>query len=505
VNILIDASIFQFAQDPDIAWYWEALISRLSAAMPDARFFVLWRSSAPCPASGERNNVTFLTVPAADYEAYACESKRLSALSKELAIDLFVGSLYTAPVSSIPTILFVYDMQPELFPTKFRGDDPLLVAKRSAIAVARRYVVFSRSVAENLAAFYDIRAGRVSVNPWPMLSTHAGDVEKTWASHVQKLEMDMLLATGKPLTPEERSTACDADAALEVQVQYYHARDMAQLSVEMLASGNHANALHGFETVDSLFRVIDARFFDRSHPLNSPSACRIPYFHYVKALAFFMAGNFREAELEACAQLVENPSYTEAQALLDTIHLEKKQNSLEAASIGMISNKLDNNKANELPIHFFTIVLNGEPFIRHHIDEFAKLPFSWHWHIIEGVAELKHDTAWSVALGGRITDELHSNGLSNDGTSAYLDELACKNLGRVTLYRKPKGQFWDGKLEMVRAPLQNITEECLLWQVDVDEFWTAEQICTAREMFLRNPDKTAAFYWCWFLLVQTEL
>jgi len=70
----------------------------------------------------------------------------------------------------------------------------------------------------------------------------------------------------------------------------------------------------------------------------------------------------------------------------------------------MISNKLDNNKANELPIHFFTIVLNGEPFIRHHIDEFAKLPFSWHWHIIEGVAELKHDTAWSVALGGRITD-----------------------------------------------------------------------------------------------------
>jgi len=116
------------------------------------------------------------------------------------------------------------------------------------------------------------------------------------------------------------------------------------------------------------------------------------------------------------------------------------------------------------------------------------------------VAELKHDTAWSVALGGRITDELHSNGLSNDGTSAYLDELACKNLGRVTLYRKPKGQFWDGKLEMVRAPLQNITEECLLWQVDVDEFWTAEQICTAREMFLRNPDKTAAFYWCWFFV-----
>jgi len=58
-----------------------------------------------------------------------------------------------------------------------------------------------------------------------------------------------------------------------------------------------------------------------------------------------------------------------------------------------------------LPILFFTIVLNGEPFIRHHIEVFKQLPFRWHWHIVEGVADLKHDTAWSVAQGGRITEE----------------------------------------------------------------------------------------------------
>ena len=52
-----------------------------------------------------------------------------------------------------------------------------------------------------------------------------------------------------------------------------------------------------------------------------------------------------------------------------------------------------------LPIHFFTIVLNGEPFIRYHLERFNVLNCPWHWHIIEGLAELKHDTAWSLQFG----------------------------------------------------------------------------------------------------------
>lgn len=154
----------------------------------------------------------------------------------------------------------------------------------------------------------------------------------------------------------------------------------------------------------------------------------------------------------------------------------------------------------ELPIHFFTIVLNGEPFIEYHIEAFKQLPYKWHWHIIEGVAELKHDTAWSLGNGGRITNEIHCNGHSNDGTTEYLDELAQLYPENVTVYRKPEGIFWEGKREMVNAPLANIREECLLWQVDVDELWTIEQLCTARYMFINNPEKTAAFYWCWYFV-----
>ena len=154
----------------------------------------------------------------------------------------------------------------------------------------------------------------------------------------------------------------------------------------------------------------------------------------------------------------------------------------------------------ELPIHFFTIVLNGQPFIRYHIDVFKQLSFKWHWHIVEGVADLKNDTAWSVPNGGRITDEIHSNGLSIDGTSEYIDELKRLYPDNITVYRKPEGVFWEGKREMTNAPLENIQEECLLWQVDVDELWTFEQLSTARELFIKNPDKTAAFYWCWYFV-----
>ncbi|NEQ97126.1 MAG: glycosyltransferase, partial [Cyanothece sp. SIO2G6] len=153
-----------------------------------------------------------------------------------------------------------------------------------------------------------------------------------------------------------------------------------------------------------------------------------------------------------------------------------------------------------LPIHFFTIVLNGEPFIRYHLDILKQLPFRWHWHIVEGVAALKHDTAWSVAQGGQVIDEIHRDGRSKDGTTEYLDELAQRYPEQITLYRKPLGEFWDGKREMVNVPLDHIQDSGLLWQIDVDELWTVEQICTMRQLFLDRPDKTAAYFWCTYFV-----
>lgn len=162
-------------------------------------------------------------------------------------------------------------------------------------------------------------------------------------------------------------------------------------------------------------------------------------------------------------------------------------------------------RAEALPIHFFTIVLNGEPFIRYHETMLAKLPFRWHWHVVEGVAALRHDTAWSTATGGRVSDDIHREGRSNDGTSEYLDDLARRFPGQVTVYRKPPGQFWDGKKEMVNAPLPNITEECVLWQVDNDELWTVDQVAEMRRLFIAAPERGAAYYWCWYFVGPDKL
>lgn len=153
-----------------------------------------------------------------------------------------------------------------------------------------------------------------------------------------------------------------------------------------------------------------------------------------------------------------------------------------------------------LPVHFFTIVLNGMPFISHHIDELRHLPFRWHWHVVEGAAELLGDTAWSRAAGGHIPASFHAAGRSVDGTSEYLDALQALFPDSITLYRKPPGQFWQGKLEMVSAPLQNIREACLLWEIDADECWTHAQLCDGWRMFQQQQDRTAAYYWCHFFV-----
>jgi len=149
-----------------------------------------------------------------------------------------------------------------------------------------------------------------------------------------------------------------------------------------------------------------------------------------------------------------------------------------------------------LPIHFFTIVLNGQPFITYHLEAFRHLPFEWHWHVVEGVARLAHDTAWGARRGGRIEEASHKRGRSVDGTSAYLDRIAADEQNRVTLYRKSPGEFWHGKREMVSAPLCNLDRPCLLWQIDADELWRTDQIIAVRRLFLEQPQRSAAFFWC---------
>jgi hypothetical protein len=144
-------------------------------------------------------------------------------------------------------------------------------------------------------------------------------------------------------------------------------------------------------------------------------------------------------------------------------------------------------------IHFFTIVLNGMPFIEYHINMMKELPYNWHWHIVEGVAEPTHSYSWTSMHGGTFRHNFHKKGLSNDGTTEYLNKLIQIYPDQVSIYRKRGGKFWYGKLEMVNAPIDSLPDNCLLWEIDVDEFWDKENVINMVNMFQDNPTKMMAF------------
>lgn len=135
-----------------------------------------------------------------------------------------------------------------------------------------------------------------------------------------------------------------------------------------------------------------------------------------------------------------------------------------------------------MKILFLTIVLDGLPWIANHYPMMRSLPFEWEWHVVEGVAENRHCTSWVKKISPRI---------SQDGTTQYLNSL--KFDPRVHVYQKP---IWNGKIEMVNAPLMDLKEPVLLWQIDSDEIWKAIQIDRCRMMFIKHQEKNSAFFWC---------
>lgn len=110
---------------------------------------------------------------------------------------------------------------------------------------------------------------------------------------------------------------------------------------------------------------------------------------------------------------------------------------------------------------------------------------------MEGVADPVKCTRWCAHQSPR---------LSNDGTTEYLEAVRSFD-NRVTHL---KSHSWPGKISMVNAPLvaaskTNSTDEFLLWQMDADEHFTAEQIVDCWLMFQNDPSKhkkNAAFFWC---------
>lgn len=136
-----------------------------------------------------------------------------------------------------------------------------------------------------------------------------------------------------------------------------------------------------------------------------------------------------------------------------------------------------------LPLHAFTIVLDGMPFLASVFTELNRLsdqPVTW--HVVEGACANTHCSKWMNPQQPR---------LSRDGSSQFIDALVDDP--RVKVYRNT---LWDGKLAMVSAPLANITEECVLLEIDSDELWGADQIRQIVHLFEDDPELMNARFDC---------
>jgi len=131
------------------------------------------------------------------------------------------------------------------------------------------------------------------------------------------------------------------------------------------------------------------------------------------------------------------------------------------------------------------------PFIKHHLKVFQSLSIPWTWHIWEGIAN-------NPFAPGSITAELHRDSLSVDGTSQYLDDIVEHPNVRIIRCR----HHWDAVYlterfdRMLTSVEVSALRETIAWQIDVDEYWTADQIHKMVEMFQQQPEKQAAWFHC---------
>lgn len=138
-------------------------------------------------------------------------------------------------------------------------------------------------------------------------------------------------------------------------------------------------------------------------------------------------------------------------------------------------------------INFVSITLDGMPYMPMHLPVLNALGMPWRWTVVSGVSAATNCTSWCKSIEPRLPE---------DGTHEFM--LSLSSHPRITYIRKP---FWNGgKVEMFNAALAMMKEPGLLWQMDCDEIWTAQQIETMYRAFELSPAKSFARFWCRYYL-----
>lgn len=135
MKLLVDGVFFQLAQS-GIARVWSALLPRL-ARNCDLDIALLDRGSAP-----NVEGVRRIAFPAYNGKSTAADSFLIEQIGMDFGANVFISTYYTTPVT-IPSVLLIYDMIPELF--GFDMSNRMWQEKEVAIAYARRCVCISKN------------------------------------------------------------------------------------------------------------------------------------------------------------------------------------------------------------------------------------------------------------------------------------------------------------------------------------------------------------------------
>lgn len=161
MKILIDGVVFSQQNEDDVACLWRQVVQRLGTRLSDVQLYFLNR--LPTPAIPDAVGFKHMFAPPSDFAHSATEDRRLAALCKELDIDLFITTYNTSAGVQVKSLFVAYDMVQELFPSFYRGDAPLLLAKKRAIGMASSYLAIWHCTKSDLSAFYDIPEERIRV------------------------------------------------------------------------------------------------------------------------------------------------------------------------------------------------------------------------------------------------------------------------------------------------------------------------------------------------------
>lgn len=143
------------------------------------------------------------------------------------------------------------------------------------------------------------------------------------------------------------------------------------------------------------------------------------------------------------------------------------------------------NKGEFPKITFGIIVLNGEPFVRYCLR--SLYPFAYEIIVVEG----GHEDAKAVCT---------PDGHSIDSTLETLYEFKKNEDPENKLTIVTRDGFWPKKDELGndRTPQSRAYAERAkgeyLWQIDIDEFYKAEDILKVLQMLKKNPSVTAVTF-----------